>query len=85
MRIEKTTYHVEGALIGQNSLIQMSITDYEIFRLEKPQYIMLRVINNDELEELSIAEVSYTPVMESRLVGVDKLIAMLNKKKSDCY
>jgi hypothetical protein len=50
---------------------EFDIVDYLIIRNEKPKKIYLRIMEN-EFEKITIDDVKYTGVFESRLLGIDE-------------
>jgi len=72
--IEKKVFKVK-----KNEKQSLTITQYVLSRKEKPNYIRLRIIE-DEFEELIIDKTIYnSSYFESRLVGADEAIEELNK------
>ncbi|MFY7738895.1 MAG: hypothetical protein ACOVQC_00140 [Flavobacterium sp.] len=83
--IEKLTFKtsIEQEFSGGKIKNEFEIVDYLITRNQKPKKIYLRIIEN-EFEEITIDNVKYTGVFESRILGIDEakeeLDKLLNKK-----
>jgi hypothetical protein len=71
--IEKLTFKtsIEQEFSGGKIKNEFEIVDYLITRNQKPKKIYLRIIEN-EFEEITIDNVKYTGVFESRLLGIDE-------------
>lgn len=71
--IEKLTFKtsIEQEFSGGKIKNEFEIVDYLITRNQKPKKIHLRIIEN-EFEEITIDNVKYTGVFESRLLGIDE-------------
>lgn len=71
--IEKLTFKtsIEQEFSGGKIKNEFEIVDYLITRNQKPKKIHLRIIEN-EFEEITIDNVKYSGVFESRLLGIDE-------------
>lgn len=71
--IEKLTFKttIEQEFSGGKIKNDFEIVDYLITRNQKPKKIYLRIIEN-EFEEITIDDIKYTGVFESRLLGIDE-------------
>ncbi|WP_296151481.1 hypothetical protein [uncultured Flavobacterium sp.] len=82
---EKLTFktEIEQEIEGKKHQNTFRIVDYTITNKETPKKIYLRIMEN-EFERLSIDDVTYFGVFESRLLGIDdakdELDKLLNKK-----
>ncbi|MCF6142533.1 hypothetical protein L1S34_14670 [Flavobacterium sp. K77] len=82
---EKLTFktEIEQKFEGKKYQNTFTIVDYTITNKEAPKKIYLRIMEN-EFERLSIDDVTYFGVFESRLLGIDdakdELDELLNKK-----
>ncbi|KFF10094.1 hypothetical protein [Flavobacterium hydatis] len=83
--LKKLTFKtvIEQEFSGGKFKNEFEIIDYTITRNEKPKKIYLRIIEN-EFERITIDNVEYTGVFESRLLGIDEAEEefdnLLNKK-----
>lgn len=83
--IEKLTFKtiIEHQYDKKKYTNEFTIVDYSIKRNVAPKNIYLRVMEN-EFEKLSIENINYSGVFESRLLGIDyaevELDKLLNKK-----
>ena len=75
----KTTVPISEG--GKNAII---VTDFDIYSINKPNHLALRVINDYEFEHLMIDDEKYMRVSESILVGVDKAMAGLDSIRNAC-
>jgi hypothetical protein len=84
-RIQKTTFdttYKRKGLNGENSISnKITITDYEIFRIDNPKSIFLRIINESDFELLKIDSTTYRPLFEDRLLGLDEVQAVYDARK----
>ncbi len=74
----KNIKSIEKVIFKTNKSQRITIIDYTIYRQVKPNYIHLRVVEN-EFEELKIDKVKYHSFFEDRLVGADEAIDELNE------
>ena len=79
--LEKVIFKTEAETEVQGAKYKNKITivDYYIIRKDTPKKINLRVVNNNELEELSIGNTKYTTTFESYLLGLDETEIEFNK------
>ncbi|MBF4516750.1 hypothetical protein IRZ71_10360 [Flavobacterium sp. ANB] len=78
MKNSKNVKIFEKLIFKMNKIDGITIIDYNIYRKAKPNYLHLRVLEN-EFEELIIDTVRYHSFFEDRLVGADEAIKELNK------
>jgi len=64
--------------------ILIQLTEYEIFRLEKPNYINLKIINGIELHELKVQDKSLDILKESVLQDIEKGLNRFDGQKRLC-
>lgn len=76
-RIEKSLFQIEN----ENKIL---ITDFNIYRVAKPNHIYLRVINDYTFEKLKIDGMNYNALFEETLVGLDEAIKILDSLKNIC-
>lgn len=69
---------IEQEFFGEKFKNEFEIIDYEIIRTEKPKKICLRILVN-EFEEITIDDVRYNGVFESRILGADEAEMEFNK------
>ena len=61
----------------------ITVTDFDIYSINKPNHVALRVINDYELEYLKIDEVEYTRIAESIPVGLHIAIAKADSARNN--
>ena len=76
-RIFKTI--IEQELNGKKYQNEFIIVDYIINRSVAPKKVLLRLAQN-EFEKLTMDEIEYNSVFESRLLGIDEAIEELKKE-----
>jgi len=82
-KIERLTYKTE-INFSNNKTNEITITDYNIFIRTNPNYIMLRLVNEDEFELLIINKTKYSLSRESRILGLDEIIGKFDSIKNAC-
>jgi len=76
----KTNVSING---GGKNLI--SITDFDIYSVDKPNHVAVRIINEYDLQYLKFGDAEYFRVAESIPVGLDVAITKLDSlKKNAC-
>lgn len=85
----KTSNCVSTRLVKRNfdwrqGNIPVQLTEYEIFRLEKPNYVNIKVINGIELQELMIQDKSLVILKESVLQDIEDGFSKFERQKSKC-
>lgn len=83
-RIEKVYLKTNVPLInGGNNVI--SITDFDIYSVDKPNHVAVRIIDDYDLQYLKFGDTKYVRVAESIPVGLDIAITKLDSiKKNAC-
>ena len=69
--------------IGDAKTNKISIIDFYIQQADSSKQIHLRLSDN-RIEELIIDSITYRPVYEDRLVGLDEAESKLDSIKSNC-
>jgi hypothetical protein len=64
--------------------IQVRLTEYELFRLEKPKYINLKFINDNELHELTVHDKSLNILKEAILQDIEVGFNEFTRQKNKC-
>ena len=64
--------------------IPIRLTEYEIFRLEKPNYVNVRIINGIELHELKVQDKSLDILKESVIMDIEQGFNKFDRQKSVC-
>ena len=75
-KIERLAYKTE-INSSNNKKNEITITDYNIFIKSDPKYIMLRFVNEDELEKLIINKTKYSLVQSQEYWDLMKLLLNL--------
>jgi hypothetical protein len=64
--------------------IPIRLTEYEIFRLEKPNYVNIKIINGIELHELKVQDKSLDILKESIIQDIEQGFNKFEQQKSLC-
>ena len=64
--------------------IPIQLTEYEIFRLENPDYVNLKIINGIELHELKVQDKSLDIIKESVMQDIDDGFGKFARQKIKC-
>lgn len=64
--------------------IPIQLTEYEIFRLEKPNYVNVKIINGNELHELKVQDESLEIFKESVMQDVEQGFNQFAQQKNIC-
>ena len=81
-RIEKVSFGVSIPL-NDGYKNKIEITDFDIYSVNKPNHLAIRIIDNSDLEYLIIDNTKYSRFAESIPVGLDIAVAKLDSAKNN--
>lgn len=74
----------EDIPLEEGRINRLKITDFDVYSINKPSHIRLRLINDFEFLGLIVDDEKYYKFSENILVGVEKVIAGLDAIEDNC-